>query len=120
MEMTHQHRYKSHFLIPVRDKLIPLPVKNIAYIYLDDKISRAVTFDNQTHIIDKPLDNIFAQLNPNHFFRANRQYIIAHSAIGDISVWPLGKLHVSLTVATPEKIIIPRARTSEFKDWYTN
>ena len=120
MEMTHQHRYKSHFLIPVRDKLIPLPVKNIAYIYLDDKISRAVTFDNQTHIIDKPLDNIFAQLNPNHFFSANREYIIADSAIGDISVWPLGKLHVSLTVATPEKIIIPRARTSEFKDWYTN
>ncbi len=120
MEMTQQHRYKSHFLIPVRDKLVPLPVKSIAYIFLDDKISRAVTFDNQTHIIDKPLDYIFAQLNPNLFFRANRQYIIAHSAVADISLWPIGKLHVSLTVATPDKIIIPRARVAEFKDWYTN
>lgn len=119
MEMMQQHKYKSHFLIPVRDKLIPLPVKEIAYICLDDKITRAVTFDGQTHLLDKPLDTIFNQLNPAHFFRANRQYIIAHSAIKDISIWPLSKLHITLTVPTPEKIIIPRARTTEFKEWYT-
>jgi len=120
MQMVQQPKYKSHMLIPLRDKLIPLPVSQIAYIYLDDKISRLVTFEGQQHALDKPLDAIFAQLDPSRFFRANRQYIIAHDAVSDISLWPLSKLHVSLSVPTPEKIIISRARVAEFKEWFTD
>ena len=120
MEMIQQRKYKSHFLIPVRDKLVPLPVSSIAYIYVDDKISRIVTFDSQSHPLDKPLDTVFTQLDPQRFFRANRQYIIAHSAVKDISVWPFSKLHITLTVPTPEKVIVSRARAAEFKDWYTD
>lgn len=120
MDTMHGHKYKSHFLMPVRDKLVPLPVSNIAYVYLDEKISRVVTLDDQSFALDKPLDAIYSQLDPRTFFRANRQYIISHRAIKDISIWPLSKLHITLTVATPEKIIVSRARTSEFKDWYTS
>lgn len=113
-----QKKYKSYFLIPVQNKLIPLNVNDIAYVYLDDKISRIVTFKNETHLIDKPLDTIYTQLNPEYFFRANRQYIISHKAIESINLWPLSKLNVSLNVEVPEKIIISRARSTEFKEWY--
>lgn len=119
-EMMQPRRYKSHFLIPVGDRLLPLSVDAIAYIYVNEKMSHAVTFDGQTYVLDRPLDALFLQLDPTQFFRANRQYIIAHQAIKDISLWPLSKLNVTLTVATPEKVIIPRARASEFKDWFTN
>ena len=119
MEMMSPRKYKSHFLLPVRDKLVPLPVDDIAYIFVDEKLTQVVTFSGQSFPLDKPLDAVYAQLNPAHFFRANRQYIISHRAVKDISIWPLSKLHVTLTVSTPEKIIISRARTSEFKDWYT-
>ena len=114
------HKYKSYFLIPLRDKLVPLNIADIAYIYLDDKISRVVTLSNQVFPIDKPLDALFAQLDPTLFFRANRQYIIAHKAVSDIAIWPLSKLHVTLSTPTPDKVIISRARSTEFKDWYTN
>lgn len=119
MEMMRHRKYKSHFLIPVRDKLIPLNVNDIAYIVLFDKISRVVTYDNSSYCIDKPLDAIFTQLDPSRFFRANRQFIIAHDAVDSIVLWPLSKLFVSLKVPTPEKIIISRARVSEFKEWFT-
>lgn len=120
MEMMQSNKYKSYFLIQVRDKLVPLQVSDIAYIYLDDKLTRAVTFNGQSQILDKPLDAIFSQLDPTLFFRANRQYIISHKAVKDISIWPLSKLHITLSLPTPDKIIVSRARTSEFKDWYTN
>lgn len=113
-------KYKTHFLIPVRDKLMPLPVNDLAYVYVDEKLARLVTFDQQSYSVDKPLETIYAQLDPSRFFRANRQYIIAHKAIKDITLWPLSKLHVSLSIPTPEKIIISRARVGEFKDWYTS
>lgn len=113
-------KYKSYFLIPVRDKLVPLDLSRVAYFYLNDKTTHAVEYDGSEHTFDRPLDSIMEQLNPDSFFRANRQYIVAHSAIDGISVWPLSKLHISLSVPTPEKIIVSRARASEFKEWYTN
>lgn len=119
MKTMQKKKYKSFFLIPMRDQLIPLNVNDIAYIYLDDRLSKVITSDNETHIVDKPLDTIFIQLDPSRFFRANRQYIIAHNAIESISLWPLGKLLVILKLPTPEKIIISRARVAEFKEWYT-
>lgn len=113
------HRYKSYFLIPNADRLVPLEVSQMACIYLDNKISYAIMFDGSHHAINTPLDDIMQQLDPAYFFRANRQYIIAHNAIKDIHYWLGGKLSVKLSVETPERITISRQRASEFKEWYT-
>lgn len=111
--------YKSNFLIPHKDKLIPLAADKIAYIYSEFKMAKIVTSDQQSYTLDTSLDDLSKQLDPNLFFRANRQYIIAHKAVSDIAIWFGGKLSVSLTMSTPERIIISRARVADFKDWYT-
>ena len=113
------HTYKSHLLIPLRDKLVPVDIKQIACLYLEDKITRAILHNGHEHVIDKPLDAIMDILNPDLFFRANRQYIVAHSAISEIALWPISKLALTLLVPTPDRIIIPKARVAEFKNWYT-
>lgn len=118
LKQTHQ-TYKSHFLIPHKDKLIPLATNDIAYMYIDNKLVRLVTYDSQSHYMDTTLEEIMAMLDPLRFFRANRQYIIAHKAIKDISIWFGNKLSVNLKVTTPEKIIVSKARVPEFKVWYT-
>jgi DNA-binding LytR/AlgR family response regulator len=51
------------------------------------------------------------------FFRANRQFIISREAVKDISVWFGSRLLLNLTLDTPEKIIISKARVPEFKAW---
>lgn len=112
-------QYKSYFLIPVADKLVPLAVADIAYIYLDNKIAYIVTFGGTSHAIDKPLDALVDQLDPRLFYRANRQIVVAHKAITDISFWLLGKLRINLCVPTPESIVIPKAKVSDFKAWYS-
>ena len=111
--------YKSFFLIPHKDKFIPLSVNDIAYIYSENKTAKMVTFDNRNFYENSSLDEIQRQIDPARFFRANRQFIISHKAIKDISVWFDSKLSVNLTVDIPEKIIVSRVRASEFKDWYT-
>lgn len=111
--------YKNHFLIPHKDKLIPLPTEEIAFVYAEFKMSKIFCFDKKGYTMDISLDELFRQLNPSLFFRANRQYIIAHRAISDISMWFGGKLSVNLSVSTPEKIIVSRVRSANFKDWYT-
>ena len=110
-------RYKTCFLVPLRDKLVPLTTANIAYIYIDTKTVKAVTLDGLSHYMSQTLDDIMNQLNPDDFFRANRQYIISRKAVKDMTLWFGNKLSINLTVEVPEKIIVSKARVSEFKTW---
>ena len=111
-------KYKTCFLIPERDKLIPLATSNIAYIYIDTKTVKAIAMDGHTYYLNQTLDDIMAQLDPEHFFRANRQFIISRNAVKDLSVWFGNKLAVNLSVPVPEKIIVSKARVGEFKTWF--
>lgn len=110
--------YQSYFLIPWRDRLIPLPVSNIACFCVADRGTKAFTLDGRQFDMDDPLEVIMKQLDPVRFFRANRQYIISREAVRDIVVWFGGKLQLTLSIATPEPVIVSRANAHEFKTWY--
>jgi len=112
--------YKSNFLIPHKDKFLPLAINKIACFYTENKMVKIITEDNELYSMDSSLEDLYLQLDPLQFFRANRQYIVSHNAIKDISVWFGSKVSINLTVAVPEKIIVSKARVSEFKIWYTN
>lgn len=111
-------RYKTCFLVPERDKLIPLPTSNIAYIYIDTKTVKAIALDEHVYYMSQTLDEIMNQLSPDDFFRANRQFIVSRKAIKDITIWIGNKLSLNLLVKVPEKIIISKAKVAEFKSWF--
>ena len=111
--------YKSYLLVSDREKLIPLAVRDIAYIYIDIKAVVAITYDKCRHYLTPSLDELMEQLEPAAFYRANRQYIIARAAIKDVSTWFGNKLAVNLTIPVPEKIYVSKARAKEFKEWLT-
>ena len=113
-------RWKKFFLMPDRDKLVPLAAKDIAYICIDDKMVKIVTFDHKSYYSNQTLDDLLEQLEASAFFRANRQYIIARGAIKDVSIWFGNKLALNLNVEVPDKIIISKARVSEFKQWFAD
>lgn len=112
--------YKSNFLIQERDRFIPLPTETIACIYIDTKMVYAVTLAGKLFPINQPLDDLMNVLDPYLFFRANRQYIISRRAISDFSIWFGNKLVLRLVVPTPEKIIVSKARATEFKNWFSS
>ncbi|MDN4753460.1 LytTR family DNA-binding domain-containing protein [Porphyromonadaceae bacterium W3.11] len=112
--------YKRHFLIPYKDRLIPVSTDDIAYIFSEEKMAKVVCFNQQSYLIDESLDEMLRQLSAEQFFRANRQYIISHKAIVDIAMWFNGKLVVNLSVPAPERIIVSRARSTQFKEWYVS
>lgn len=112
-------KYKSYFLLPERDKLIPLQVSNIAFICIDEKMIKIVTLDHKVFYTNQTLDDLLEQLDPTQFFRANRQYIVSRGAIKDVSIWFGNKLAINLIVETPDKVIVSKARVSEFKTWFS-
>ena len=105
------------FLIHVRDKIIPLHRDRIAYCYTANERVAAFDFEGNSYPLDKTLEAMQSLLPEAHFFRANRQFIVARRSIREISVWFGSRLSLHLTVETPERIVISKARVPEFKAW---
>lgn len=118
--LRRKESYKTHFLIPVKgDKLLPLPVEDIYYFYIQDGNVKVVTRLHKTFVISHNLDELADSLNPQAFFRVNRQYLITRKAIQDIDLWFNSRLSVNLKVPVEQKIVVSKARVSEFKNWFT-
>jgi len=112
--------WKTHFLVPAKgDKLIPVQASDIAFFVIDTGMVKAVTFDEKTFRFEHTLDELAEMLDPNIFFRANRQFIISRKAIKDIDLWFNNRLSVNLKIPVPEKILVSKARISEFKNWFS-
>lgn len=115
--LSRESSYKKALLVSYKDKLIPLPTKDIAYFYTEYKIIKAVTFSNESYIIEDSLEKLSQQLDSNDFFRINRQYIVSRNAIKDASIWFASRLALNLTVSAPERLYVSRSNINEFKRW---
>lgn len=120
VQIGEKKRYRSCFLLPERDKLVPLPVSSIIYIYIDAKTVKIVTTGGKNYYMNHTLDDLMSELDPQMFFRANRQFIVSRDSIKDVSVWFGNKLAINLNVEVPEKIIVSKAKVGEFKAWFTD
>lgn len=105
------------FLVHVRDRIIPLDRDRIAYCYTSNERVTACDYDGAVYPLDKTLEALEALLPAEDFFRANRQFIVARRAVKEIVVWFGSRLSLHLTVDTPERIVISKARVPEFKAW---
>ena len=110
-------RREDVFLVHVRDKIIPLHRDRIAYCYTSNEKVTAYGFDGAAYPLDKTLEALQGLLPEAEFFRANRQFIVARQAVKEIAVWFGSRLTLHLTVETPERIVISKARVPEFKAW---
>lgn len=114
-----ERNYKSHFLIPAKgDRLIPIETETILYFHIANGQIKAIDDTGREHLFPQTLDELADALDPRLFFRANRQFLIAKRAIREASLWFNGRLSITLSVPTPERIIISKARAAEFKAWF--
>lgn len=117
MVETSKRESQRVFLVHYKDKIIPLSINDIAFFYTSNEKVSAFTFKGDRYVVDRTLEVLQSTLPADEFFRANRQYIVARQAVKDIAVWFGSRLSLNLSLETPEKIIISKARVPEFKQW---
>lgn len=104
-------------LVRYKDKIIPVKNDEVAFFYTSDDHVTLTTLDGRSYPFEKTLEALTQQLPSDRFYRANRQFIVSRSAVKDIAVWFGSRLALNLTVDTPERIIISKARVPDFKQW---
>ena len=112
--------YKSHFLIPYKgDKLLPLAVDQVQYFCIAEGVTRAVVSEHESYVLPNTLDELTDSLDPDRFFRVNRQYLISRTAVQDIDLWFNNRLAINLKVPFDGKIFVSKLRVNDFKNWFS-
>ncbi len=109
-------KYKERFLTLHRNTLVPVTQQEIAFFHKEELIYLH-TLSNERYISDhQTMDEIESLLNPEFFFRVNRQYILHVQSIGKIRTTHKG-LTVQLKPPFNTEIDISREKAVEFKNW---
>ena len=109
--------YKTTFLVDHRDELVPVKADEIAYFRMDSGTIKATTRNNKNYTIDNTLEELDEELDPDRFYRANRQFIVNREAIVNIKKYFNGKLIVIVNPVCDERIVVSKAKAPEFKMW---
>jgi len=114
---TTNKTYKTSYLIQKRDELIPVKTEEIAYFYIDTGVVKAITFSNETYIVNKKLEDIEGEINPKSFHRVNRQFILNRNAVTTINFYFNSKLIINVTPPFKERIVASKAKANDVKNW---
>lgn len=109
--------YKKRFMIRFGEYIKTIPAKDIAYFYSENKATFAKTFDGRNFPIDQNLDTLYEVLDPQEYFRINRQYIISLNAIEDMRTYTKARVVVHLNPPVKDAPIVSSERAADFKLW---
>lgn len=112
-----EKQYKKRFLIAIGERLVSINTDDIAYFSSIDKSTFIVDQGNMYYAIDFSLDKLEELLEPEQFFRINRQFIISSSSIDKIFILSKSRIKLILQPNTKEEILVSNARTHEFREW---
>ncbi|MEN6455747.1 MAG: LytTR family DNA-binding domain-containing protein [Prolixibacteraceae bacterium] len=116
--VVREGRYKRNFLVPHKDRLIPVSVEEIAWFEIKNGVVAGMKWDNKRLVMEeKSLEELTEVLDPAQFYRANRQFLISRKSIREIEYYFNSRLFLRLLPAPDEKVLISKARASHFKDW---
>lgn len=112
-----QATFRERFSVFLGEKIKTISVNDIAYFFSVSGITFVVLNNKSQYSIDLSLDAIKEQLNPNDFFRVNRQYLLKMSAIKNIYVFPKSRLKLELNPPTTDEIFVTLEKVPAFKKW---
>lgn len=110
--------YKEKFVVKVRHNWVPVPTKDIACFYRDN-FNYLLTFSGEKHLLDfVTLEEIEELLDPELYFRANRQCIVHINAIQSIQPHENQKLTLILKAPLNRTQDVSREKAPGFKRWF--
>jgi DNA-binding LytR/AlgR family response regulator len=109
--------YKKRFIIRFGEHIKTLDVDQISYCASENKNTFARSFDGQKHPMDYNLDALEQMLNPQNFFRINRQYLINLKSIDEMKIYTKSRVLVKLNPPVKEPPIVSSERAADFKLW---
>jgi len=117
LQVPAQRPLRSRFLVKVGPSIRVVQLPEIAYFQAEDAVVFLVTHEKKRHIVNFTLDQLEEQLDPQLFFRANRQLLVHITAVREVKPYLKGRLFLQLNPPTAEDAFVSSSRATAFKQW---
>lgn len=117
---TLEHRkssFKIRFAVNVGSKIISVETRSVAYFYSMEKSIFLCTNENHHYPLDFSLEHLEQLLDPEMFFRINRQVIIQYTSIEKIHILSRSRVKLETNPPASEDLLVSTARTHQFRLW---
>jgi two-component system, LytTR family, response regulator LytT len=109
--------YKKRFLIRFGEHIKTIDISQVAYFYTEEKINFLKTKDDHSYHVDYNLDKLETMVDPERFFRINRQFIISIESIAEMFSFSKSRVKVVLNPPINMDTIVSTERSPHFKEW---
>ncbi|MFY8000681.1 MAG: LytR/AlgR family response regulator transcription factor [Candidatus Kapaibacteriota bacterium] len=110
-------RWKERFFVHGKGTMLLIPSENVA-LFQKEEVIFLTTLDGKRYLTDySTMEELEEVVNPDEFFRANRQTLLHISAVQGFRSEFTGKLNVSIKNISELSVDVSREKASAFKRW---
>lgn len=118
LRQAQPRQWLRRILVRMGHALKLINIADAAYFYTKDKITFLVPFGaGKRFPIDASLDKLEGTLDPDDFFRINRQFIINIKAIKEMHAYSKSRVKIVLEPPADQDTIVSAERSAAFKNW---
>ncbi len=110
-------KYKERFFIKVGSHYRSVAVNDILCFYVEGRATFVKTVGGKNYSLDYSLGQLQEKINPELFFRINRNYLVNMNTITDIVSYSTSRMKIKLINFENDDLIISRDKVSDFKKW---
>lgn len=112
-----KQQYQERFLVVSGQKIKSIPVAQVAYFLSEGRYAKLVTKNNEKFLLDQSLENLMTKIDPNLFYRINRQAIVSFEAIRQMTIWSKSRVKLDLLPSVESDMIVSIDNSRDFKKW---
>ncbi len=109
--------HKQRFMVKVGNQFKSFDVADIAFFRSNEGLIYLYAHNGKSFPIEYTIDQLEEIMDPIHFFRINRKYMVSVKAVNEIHTYFNSRLLLKVSPKIEEPIIVSRERTGNFKRW---
>lgn len=110
-------KYKERFAVHMGRNVVLVPAADVV-CFTKEEVIYLVNNEGKKYITDyRSLDEIEELLDPQAFFRANRQHITALQHIESMHTDDTGKVHLKMRLPQCDDIVVSKDKAATFRRW---
>ena len=114
-------QFRNRFLIKIGSHFRSVQVKDICLFFILERATFLRTFQGKEYPLENSLDSVQKSVDPEVFYRINRNCLINIEAISDIISYPASRLQLKLIKEIPpideNYLVVSREKVTVFKNW---
>lgn len=114
---TADNEYQKRFISKIGSQFKVVETANVMIFYTNLGLVYAKTFANEKYVLDETLEKITQKLDPNLFFRINRQMVININGIENMRSYTSNRFKITLKTSFEETVVVSKEKSTEFKNW---